>query len=221
MSKQKKQQAENSKESAKNESEVVENKWEKFSKEQDQISEVAENESVDASMASEESLVTPIGIDFPDHAELESQLTAAEKQAAEYKDQMLRVRAEMDNLRRRVDRDIANARKFGSEKLLADLLPVLDSLVRGLEAPESDDSQAKGMREGLSLTLDMLEKTLEKHGITPISPKKGEVFNPELHQAMSMLPGTDSPSNTVIDVVQKGYQLNGRVLRAAMVVVAQ
>lgn len=194
----------------------AESKWEAFAKQEAEGLAGQEGDEDES-----EGLVTPGGIDFPERSELEGQLTAAEKEALEYKDQLMRARAEMENLRRRVERDIANARKFGSEKLLVDLLPVVDSLVRGLEAPETENPQEKAMRQGLELTLGILEKTLEKHGIVEISPNQGEDFNPELHEAMSMQPAGEAKSNTVLQVVQKGYQLNGRVLRAAMVIVVQ
>lgn len=161
------------------------------------------------------------GIEFPSRDKLEDQLTAMEMKVDEYKNQYLRGQAELENLRRRTERDISNAHKFGTEKLLADFLPVVDSLVRGLESPESRDPQAQAMREGVALTLDLLEKTLIKHGVNTIEPKKGEPFNPEFHEAMSALSDPDADPNTIAEVIQKGYQLNGRVLRAAMVIVVK
>lgn len=161
------------------------------------------------------------GLEFPSRDKLEDQLTAMEKKVDEYKNQYLRAEAELQNVRRRAERDVANAHKFGSEKLLADLLPVMDSMVRGLETPESADPQAKAMRDGLAMTLDILQKTLKKHGIEMIDPKPGEAFNPEQHEAMSMVADPDHDPNTICEVVQQGFQLNGRVLRAAMVVVSK
>lgn len=160
-------------------------------------------------------------IEFVPRGELEDQLTAMEKKIDEYKDKATRAHAEMENFRRRAQRDITNAHKFGTEKLLIDLLPVVDSMIRGLESPESHDPHVKSMREGISLTLDLLHKTLTKHGVKIIDPKPNEGFNPEFHEAMSMVQDPKAKSNAIVKVIQKGYELNGRVLRAAMVIVAQ
>lgn len=136
----------------------------------------------------------------------------------EAKDQALRLQAEMQNLRARSEREIQNAHKYATGKLLKDLLPTVDSMMRGLEQKDAD---ATALREGLNLTLDMLEKVLEKNGVETISPEVGDAFDPVHHEAMSMVPSEEAESNTIIQVLQKGYQLNGRVVRAAMVIVAQ
>lgn len=188
------------------------NKWREFAKEQD---------PEDTEEPSESEFSVREEIDFPGRDKLEDQLTAMEKKVDEYKDKAARYGADMENFRRRAERDIANAHKFGAEKLLMDLLPVVDSMVRGLESPESHDPHAKSMREGISLTLDLLHKTLLKHGIKIIDPYPGEAFNPELHEAMSAVKDPNAKPNTIVQVIQKGYELNGRVLRAAMVIVAQ
>ncbi len=161
------------------------------------------------------------GLEFPSHQQLEDQLTAAEQKVAEFKDKAILAHAELENVRKRAERDVQNAHKYGSEKLLSDMLPVIDSLTRALEGPEPSDEQAKAMRQGIELTLDMFEKTLTKYGVEVIAPETGETFNPELHEAMSAVPNSGQPENTVVQVLQKGYSLNGRVLRAAMVMVAQ
>lgn len=160
-------------------------------------------------------------IDFPHREQLEKQLTTMEIKADEYRQQMARAQAELENVRKRSEREIEKAYKFGAEQLLVDLLPVLDSLTRGLEGSSSQDAIAKSMRHGMQLTLNLLEKTLEKHGIEVINPAKGESFNPQLHEAISMQENLDTPPNSVIEVLQKGYQLNGRVLRPARLVVAR
>lgn len=196
----------------KHKEEENQNKWREFAEEQD--SEEIEEQQGDEFSAREE-------IEFPGRDKLEDQLTAMEKKVEEYKDKTVRYRAEMENFRRRAERDVANAHKYGTEKLLMDLLPIVDSMVRGLESPESHDPHAKSMREGIGLTLDLLHKTLSKHGVKIIDPKPGESFNPELHEAMSAVKDPKAKPNTVVQVVQKGYELNGRVLRAAMVIVAQ
>lgn len=159
-------------------------------------------------------------LSFASRQQLENQLTEMEAKAAQYKEQVLRVQAEMENLRRRTERDIASAIKYGNEKLVSDILPIVDSLVRGLDSPESQDPHVKSMRDGLSLTLELCYKTLTKHGIQLINPKPGDVFNPALHEAVSMQKVEGKKPNTILHVMQQGYQLNDRVLRAAIVTVA-
>lgn len=192
-------------------------KWRQFAEEMEQKEGIEETEEPVEVVKEEEHHE---GLEFPSREKLENQLTAMEKKVDEYKERAVRAHAEMENLRRRAERDITNAHKFGAEKLLIDLLPVVDSLNRALENPESKDPHVKGMREGISLTLELMYKTLSKHGVTLIDPEPGEAFNPEWHEAVSMQQDPNAKSNTVLQVVQKGFQLNGRVLRAAMVIVA-
>ena len=138
-------------------------------------------------------------------------------QAAE--ERALRLQAEMDNLRKRTLRDVENAHKFGTEKLLAELLPVIDSMELGLGAAEGEMAELGLVREGMELTLKMLRGATGKFGMEEVDPV-GAPFDPEKHQAISMQPGSGAASNTVLTVVQKGYCLNGRLVRPAMVVVA-
>lgn len=160
-------------------------------------------------------------LEFPSHEQLEKELNAREQEIEGYKDQLLRARAEVDNVQRRAEREISNAFKYSTNKVLGDLLPVLDGLVRGLEGSANvEDPQLKNIRHGMQLTLELLEKTLEKHGVQPINPEPGTAFNPEMHEAMSAIPNSDFPPNSVVQVLQKGYQLHDRVLRAAMVMVS-
>ncbi len=191
------------------------NKWQQFAQHQ-------ENHEVDGNVADESvAQESPVeGLSYPSHAELENQLTALEMRVAEYKDAAVRAKAEADNVCRRAERDIENARKYGIEKLLLDMLPVVDGLVRGLEGAEPQDQQAQLYRKGMLLTLEILEKTLEKHGVTVINPEVGTPFNPQQHEAMGMQSHPEFGSNAVLQVLQKGYELNGRVIRAAMVMVA-
>ncbi|MAR89453.1 MAG: nucleotide exchange factor GrpE [Pseudomonadota bacterium] len=136
-------------------------------------------------------------------------------------DSVLRAQAEMQNVRRRAERDVENAHKFALEKFSADLLPVIDSLERALDAADNLESEAvKGMRDGVELTLKMFVDTLGKHGVEQINPM-GEPFNPEFHQAMTMVPNPEMEPNSVMDVMQKGYVLRGRLVRPAMVVVSK
>lgn len=161
-------------------------------------------------------------LDTPNRADLEDQLTKSEQKVHEYWDQLTRMKAEMDNIQRRSERDVANAHKFGTEKLLTDLLNVVDSLERGLEckAEIADDERAMKVYEGLELTRDLMMNTLERFGVVQISPKN-EIFDPKLHEAISMIASPDVAPNTVIEVMQPGYLLNERLIRPAMVVVAK
>lgn len=133
------------------------------------------------------------------------------------KEQRLREHAELENQRRRVARDLENARRYANERLLGDLLPVLDSLERGLEAGGNEVAR---LREGIELTLRQLLKVAEDNGLLVIDPA-GQAFDPEQHQAMSTVTSPDHEPGSVVQVYQKGYVLNGRLLRPALVVVAK
>lgn len=148
---------------------------------------------------------------------LEAQLEQAQAKVSENWEQLLRARAEMDNMRRRHQRDIENAHKYGVEKLVNELLPVIDSMDLGLAA---EDASVESLREGMELTMNMLKKMMEKLGIEEINPMN-EKFNPDQHQAMSMQPSADVEPNTVIAVMQKGFSLNDRLIRPAMVMVSK
>ena len=134
------------------------------------------------------------------------------------KDQLLRTVAESENIRRRASRDIENAHKYANERLLEDLLPVLDSLEKAMELPDQSDN-AKAVLEGIEISLRMFRETLEKGGVTIVDPV-GEPFDPSKHEALAMVPNEEVEPNTVVEVVQKGYLLNERVVRAARVVVS-
>ena len=148
---------------------------------------------------------------------LEAQLEQAQAKATENWDHYLRAKAEMDNLRRRNAKDVENAHKFGIEKFVTELLPVLDSMALGLAV---EDASAESLREGMELTMNMLQKMMEKLNIEEIDPLN-EKFDPEKHQAMTMQPNADVEPNTVIAVMQKGYSLNDRLIRPAMVMVSK
>ncbi len=151
-------------------------------------------------------------------AELDTEaLNEALQQA---KDQTLRTQAEMQNLRRRVDRDVENAHKFALEKFVGELLPVVDNLERALSTLDADDENLSGAREGIELTLKSFLGVLDGHKVKQVEPA-GEPFNPDFHQAISMVPNPDVAANTVIEVFQKGYTLNDRLVRPAMVVVSK
>lgn len=148
---------------------------------------------------------------------LEAQLEDAQAKATDNWNQFLRAKAEMDNLRRRNTKDVENAHKYGIEKFVNELLPVMDGMGMGLAV---EDASAESLREGMVLTMNMLEKMMEKLGIEEINPIN-EKFDAEKHQAMSLQPNADVEPNTVIAVMQKGYALNERLIRPAMVMVSK
>jgi molecular chaperone GrpE len=173
----------------------------------------AEQEMLEDEHRGEEKLESPeINADS-----LEAQLEQAQAKASENWDAYLRAKAEMDNLRRRNTKDLENAHKFGIEKFVTELLPVLDSMALGLAV---EDASAESLREGMELTMNMLKKMMEKLNIEEIDPLN-EKFDPEKHQAMTMQPDADVEPNTVIAVMQKGYSLNDRLIRPAMVMVSK
>ena len=145
--------------------------------------------------------------------ELEEQLAAA-------KDQALRAVADVQNVRRRAEQDVEKAHKFALEKFSSDLLPVIDSLELALAHSSAEDEHVKQIREGVKLTLKMFQDTLKRYNLEVVDPH-GEPFNPEHHQAMAMQESADVEPNSVLNVFQKGYLLNGRLLRPAMVVVSK
>ncbi len=158
--------------------------------------------------------------DEPDHVELTALLEDARGKADKHWDQCMRLQADIENLHKRGERDLANAHKYGLERFAAELLPVKDSLELGLDAFDKDNAEIEKLKEGVELTLQMLGNALERFEIKEINPLE-EPFNPDFHQAMSMQPRDDVAPNTVVTVVQKGYQLHDRLIRPAMVIVSQ
>ncbi len=156
------------------------------------------------------------GEEEQDVSALQAELVAAKAKADENWDKYLRIQAEMENLGRRKDKQIEDAHKFSTKKMVESLLPVVDSLEMGLQAEGDLDN----IREGMQLTLKQFESVMEKFDIQVIDPA-GQKFNPELHQAMSMQPNPDFENNDVILVMQKGYTLSGRLVRPAMVMVCK
>lgn len=153
-------------------------------------------------------------------SELQEKLKQAEEKAATHRDEVLRARADLENTRKRLERDIENAHKYAVEKFVQELLPVIDSLEMGLAAASQEDANIRTVKEGTELTLKMFSDCTEKFGMKSLDPK-GEKFNPEFHQAMSIQESDEHDPDTVIAVMQKGYLLNGRLIRPAMVVVAK
>jgi molecular chaperone GrpE len=152
--------------------------------------------------------------------ELLANIQDLEEQLAQAKEQSLRVAADMQNVRRRAEQDIEKAHKFALERFANDLLPIVDSLERGLELSAVDNEAIKPVVEGMQLTLKLFQDTLKRYQVEGVDPH-GEPFNPEHHQAMAMQESGDVEPNTVLKVFQKGYLLNGRLLRPAMVVVSK
>lgn len=154
---------------------------------------------------------------------LEEELVKAQSDAKEYWEMSLRLQAEMQNIQRRAEQNVEKAHKFGLEKFAEAMLPVVDSLEKALENSATSgqsDSQVESIRHGCELTLKVLVDALKKFNVEPIEAE-GRPFDPAYHEAMLMQESNAVPSNTVLTVVQKGYTLNGRVLRPARVIVAK
>jgi len=149
--------------------------------------------------------------------ELKTALTVAEEKANEARDQALRAMAELDNVRKRAVRDVENAHKYAIEKFAGDLIAVKDSLEMSLAV---QNASADDLRAGSDATLKLLSRAFEKASVVEVQAE-GTPFNPEFHEAMAMVPVNDQPPNTVINVVQKGYMLNGRLVRPARVIVSK
>lgn len=153
--------------------------------------------------------------------ELHALLEDARTKADEHWNQCLRLQAELDNLRKRNQRELENAHKYALEKFAGELLPVRDSLEMGIAAAsQGQNIDPAKLIEGSELTLKMLGNAMEKFGVTEVNPQ-GERFNPQFHEAMSIQPRADVEPNTVVTVVQKGYLLNDRLIRPAMVIVSK
>lgn len=159
-----------------------------------------------------------VALDHPSYTALEEKLTLAEQKAHENWEKAVRATAELENVRRRAERDVANAHRYGQEKLINSFLPVIDSLEQALQL--SEKSEKDTMHEGLELTLKLFLDALKKLDVEQINPE-GAVFNPQEHEAMSMqeVPGVEP--NTILTVFQKGYRLSDRVIRPARVIVAK
>ncbi|MCC5884099.1 MAG: nucleotide exchange factor GrpE [Halomonas sp.] len=156
--------------------------------------------------------------DNPEADLLAAQVEELEQSLAEAKDQALRAAAEAQNVRRRAEQEAEKARKFALERFVKELLPVVDSLEKALDAMGADASDVH--REGVAMTLKMQHDVLAKFGVETVEPA-GEPFDPQFHEAMAMVPNPELDPNSVMEVIQKGYLLNGRLVRPAMVVVSQ
>lgn len=176
----------------------------------EELNQTSDSHADTVELSSEQTIIT----------KLEEELAKTQAQLAEQHDLMLRIKAEADNARRRAALDVEKAHKFALEKFASDLLPVLDNLERALNFINREDEAFKGVIEGIELTMKGFLDTVEKYGVIQLDPV-GQPFNPEQHQAMTMQPTADLPPNTVTFVMQKGYELNGRLLRPAMVGVSK
>lgn len=152
--------------------------------------------------------------------DLESQLQEAQQSAKDNWDKLLRSQAEMENLKRRTTKDLENAHKFALDGFVKALLEVSDSLTMGIKSAQDEKATIETTTEGLELTMKVFNSTLEKFGVESINPVD-EKFDPELHEAVTMVPMPDKKSNTVLEVIQTGFTLNGRLVRPALVIVVQ
>ena len=154
--------------------------------------------------------------------QLQAELEQARAEAAENLDRFMRARAEAENIRKRAEADVAAAHKYGLERFASEIITVRDSLelARTVDLPADSNPAVQKMHEGLDLTLKLMDSVFQKFGLTQVDPQ-WQKFDPERHQAISMVQSTEVPPNHVVTVVQKGYLLNGRLLRPALVVVAK
>jgi molecular chaperone GrpE len=158
----------------------------------------------------------------PAYEELLHKLDEAEQKANQHWERILRMQAEADNAARRAERDVASAHKFALEKFANELLPIIDSLELCLKSvPTADHEQTAAVLEGVNLTLKLFYAAMEKFGIVQVNPIDSAMFDPEHHQAISLQTDTTLPAGSVLSVLQKGYTLNGRLLRPALVVVSK
>lgn len=186
---------------------------------EDQVQDVEIGEAVEGELETAAELEEDAVETEAEENSLEKQLEDAKAQAADNLDQLMRTKAEMENIRRRSEKDVSNARKYALEKFAQELLPVIDSMEMGLAAAQDENADVTKLREGTEMTLKMFETAIEKFGIKGVHPH-GEAFNPEHHQAMTMIDSPEHEPNMIIDVMQKGYLLNERLVRPAMVVVS-
>jgi len=182
-------------------------------------SEMTEEEMVAESEVNEQEAGTEPVSDEPVEM-LEAALDTARFEAVEAKEDMLRMQADMENLRKRLVREHEKGRRRTLERFMSDLLPVRDSLERGLDAAEDPAATVQALKEGKQLIMRMLTKAMGDHGLQTIDPV-GEAFDPEKHEAMTMLPSAEHDENTVMEVIEKGYQLHDRLIRPAKVVVSR
>ncbi|TAL42274.1 MAG: nucleotide exchange factor GrpE [Methylovulum sp.] len=191
-----------------------------MSTEQETSEAQVDSETVETVNNDEEQAHTEVGEHEYTLDELKKELAEAKQKAQDNWDKALRIQAEMENLKKRTQKDLEDAHRFALTSFAKELLSVLDSLVLGLQAATGDSEEVKKFREGSELTIKQFESVFAKYNIVAIDPL-GQPFNAEHHQAMVMQVVEGAEANTVVNVFQKGYILNGRLLRPAMVVVAK
>ncbi len=174
----------------------------------------AESQDAEETVADEQEVVDPA-------VALEQTKTELARVTKALSETQARAQAEVQNIRRRLEMDVAKARKFALERFGKDILSVADSLERGLSSMNADDDALKPAREGMELTLKQLLDVFGRYQIEQIAPQAGEPFDPEQHEAMTQIPQPDAEPNSIVDVLEKGYALNGRLLRPARVVVSK
>ena len=193
---------------------------------EDQLGMKGVETGVDNEQAAEEAPVSAVvepesqvgdTVEIGDEAQLAEQL---QEQLERAREDVLRAAADAQNARRRAEQDVEKARKFALERFVQDLLPVVDNLERAMSSVDVDDETFKPVLEGIQLTYKTFQDSLSRHQVIVVDPA-GEPFDPEQHQAMSMIPNGEVEPNTVLEVFQKGYLLNGRLVRPAMVVVSK
>lgn len=187
--------------------------WKKFKEE---LAREEEQLSAEDADVSEEPILDSLA--HPSYAEQQEMLTEAEQKAEQYREMSVRAMAELENVRRRAEREVADAHRFGAQKLITSFLPVMDSLEQAIQLVDKDTQAA--MYEGLQLTMQLFIEALTKQGVEQLDPA-GEIFNPQEHEAMSVQSVPGAAPNTVITVFQKGYKLADRVIRPARVIVAK
>ena len=156
----------------------------------------------------------------PEGEQVQTETEKLKAEAAAAKDQLLRAQAEMQNVRRRAEQDVEKAHKYALDRFAGDIVTVADNLERALTTIDRDDDKQKPVAEGIELTLKSLLDTLQKYGVKQLNPM-GEPFNPQEQEAIAMVPNPAMEPNSVMDVMQKGYALNGRIIRPARVVVVK
>jgi len=161
------------------------------------------------------------GVDVEINDDPAALLEDARNKADEHWNELLRAKADMENLRRRQARDLENAHKHALDKFVTELLPIYDSMELGSNAAKAEEASVEAVREGLEMTMKMFLSSINKFGLEAINPNEGDDFDPEIHQAMAMQPVDGVDANKIISVAQKGFQFNSRLLRPAMVLVSQ
>jgi molecular chaperone GrpE len=179
-----------------------------------------EEELTEAAQAAVEAAIESAVAEGEQELSLEDMVSQLQDDVLAARDAALRAQADAQNIKRRAEQDVEKARKFALERFSGDLLPVVDNLERTLEAASGADELSKSIAEGVELTLKSLTDAMKKYNIEALDPV-GEPFDPQLHQAMTMMENADMEPNTVMAVMQKGYTLNGRLIRPAMVMVTK